>query len=74
MGLSVRPLRRQFARQLRPQVLDQLTHRLGDGFDAFEVENFLVDALDLSRVDDPAIEDARFVTRFLFSHCDLPMV
>ena len=24
----------------------------------FEVENFLVDAFDLSRVDDPAIEDA----------------
>jgi hypothetical protein len=28
-------------------------------WDVFEVEDFLVDALDLSRVDDPAIEDAR---------------
>ena len=40
-------------RQFRPQVLDQLAHRLGDGFDAFEVENFLVDAFDLSRVSAP---------------------
>ena len=29
MGLSVRPLR-QFAHQLRPQILDQLAHRLGE--------------------------------------------
>jgi hypothetical protein len=47
MGLSVWLLR-QFARQLRPQVLDQLAHRLGDGFDVFEVENFLVDARSIS--------------------------
>ena len=51
--------RRELVRQLRPQVLDQLAHRLGDGLDVFEVENFPMDALDLSRVDDPAIEDAR---------------
>jgi hypothetical protein len=30
----------------------------------FEVENFLVDAFDLGRVDDPAIEDARLVDEF----------
>ena len=59
MALSVGRLRRQLARQLRPQVLDQLAHGVGDGFDAFEVENFLVDAFDLSRVDDPAIEGQR---------------
>ena len=29
------------------------------GFDVLEVENFLVDAFDLSRVDDAPIEDAR---------------
>jgi hypothetical protein len=52
-------LRWELVHQLRPQVLNQLAHRLGDCFDVFEVENFLVDALDLSRVDDPAIEDAR---------------
>jgi hypothetical protein len=40
---------------------------VGDGFDAFEIENFLVDALDLSRVDDPAIEDARLVAGFFWS-------
>ena len=50
--------------QFRPQVLDQLAHRLGDGFDVFEVEKFLVDAFDLSRVDDPAIEDALLVAGF----------
>jgi hypothetical protein len=36
------------------------------------VENFLVDAFDLSRVDDPTIEDARLVAAFLLGHCDLP--
>jgi hypothetical protein len=35
----------------RRRVLDQLAHRLGDGFDVFEVENFLVDALDLGRAE-----------------------
>jgi hypothetical protein len=28
-----------------------------------------MDALDLSRVDDPAIEDARLVARFFLGHC-----
>jgi hypothetical protein len=37
----------ELVRQLRPQVFDQLAHRLGDGFDVFEVENFLVDAFNL---------------------------
>ena len=40
-------LRRELVRQLRPQVLDQLAHGLGDGFDALEVENLLVDALEV---------------------------
>jgi hypothetical protein len=30
-----------FVRPLRPQVFDQLAHRLGDGFEVFEVENSL---------------------------------
>src|SRR6478609_3601072 len=37
----------ELVHQLRPRVLNQLAHRLGDGIDVFEVENFLVDALDL---------------------------
>ena len=45
---------------------------VGDGFDAFEIENFLVDALDLSRVDDPAIEDARLVAGFFLVIADGP--
>jgi hypothetical protein len=49
---------RELMRQLRPQIFDQIAHRLGDGFDVLEVENFLVDAFNLSRVDDPAIEGA----------------
>jgi hypothetical protein len=56
-----------FVQQLRPQVFDQLAHRLGDGFDVLEVEDFPVDALDLGRVDDPAIEDARLVAGFSWS-------
>jgi hypothetical protein len=47
-------LRWELVHQLPPQVPNQLAHRLGDGIDVFEVENFLVDALDLSRVDDDA--------------------
>jgi hypothetical protein len=39
-------------------ILDQLPHRLGDGFDAFEIEDFLVDAFDFFRQDDSAIEIA----------------
>ena len=54
-------LRWELVHQLRPQVLDQLAHRLGDGFDVLEVENFPMDALDLSRMNDPAIEDPRLV-------------
>ena len=57
-------LRRQLVRQLGPQILYQLAHRLGDGFDVFEVENLPMDAFDLGRVDGPAIEDARLVARF----------
>ena len=34
---------------------------LGDSFDAFEVEDFPMDVFDLSRVNDPAIEDPRLV-------------
>jgi hypothetical protein len=46
--VSVLDLRWELVHQLRPQVLDQLAHRLGDGFDVFEVENFLVDARSIS--------------------------
>jgi hypothetical protein len=42
-------LRRKLGQKLRPQVLDQLAHRLGDGFDVLEVENFLVDAFNETR-------------------------
>jgi hypothetical protein len=40
--LALRPFRRQFVDQLGPQVLDQLAHRIRDGFDVLELENFLV--------------------------------
>ena len=66
-------LRWELVRQLRPQVFDQLAHRLGDGLDVFEIENLPVDALDLSRVDDPAIEDARLIAGFFLGHFDLPI-
>ena len=36
--------------KLWPQVLDQLAHRIGDGFDALEFEDFLVYPLDSSEV------------------------
>jgi hypothetical protein len=42
------------------------------GFDVLEVENFLVDAFDLSRVDDAPIEDARLVARFFLGHAADP--
>ena len=47
--------------QLRPQVLDQLAHRIGDGFDAPELEDFLVYPLDFVGRYDPAVEDTRLV-------------
>ena len=35
--------------ELRPEILDQLPHRFGNGFDAFELEYFLMDAFDFVR-------------------------
>lgn len=48
-------------RQFRPQVLDQFAHRIGDGFDALELQNFFVYSLDLVGHYDPAVEDARLI-------------
>jgi hypothetical protein len=39
----------------------------------FEVENFLMDALNLSRMDGPAIKDARLVALFLLRHAADPV-
>src|SRR6195256_67647 len=50
-GLSVRRINPNKPRSARASA------RRRDGFDVLEVENFLVDTFDLSRVDDPAIED-----------------
>jgi hypothetical protein len=50
--------------QLGPQILNGLAHRVGDGFDALEVENALMDAFDLVRLNNPAIEDARLIAGF----------
>jgi hypothetical protein len=44
--------------------LQSAKKRPATGHDAFEVENFPIYALDLSRVDDPAIEDALLVAGF----------
>ena len=50
--------------QFGPQILNELAHRVGDGFDALEVENALVDAFDIVRLNNPAIEDARLIAGF----------
>jgi len=50
--------------QLGPQILNELAHRVGDGFDALEVENALMDAFDIVRLNNPAIEDARLIAGF----------
>ena len=42
----------------------KFAHRVGDGFDALEVENALMDAFDLVRLNNPAIEDARLIAGF----------
>jgi hypothetical protein len=48
--------------------LDKLAHRIGDGFDALEFENFLVNALDFVECYDPAVEDAGLIDAALFVH------
>ena len=50
--------------QLGPQILNELAHRVGDGFDPLEVENALMDAFDIVRLNNPAIEDARLIAGF----------
>jgi hypothetical protein len=50
--------------QLGPQILNELAHRVRDGFDALEVENAFMDAFDIVRLNNPAIEDARLIAGF----------
>src|SRR5262249_54591162 len=64
-GSALRLLRRQLVHQLRPQLLNQLAHRFGDGFDAFELDDFLVNAFNLIWHHDPTFKDARFVSAHL---------
>jgi hypothetical protein len=52
--------------QFGPQAFDQLAHPIGDGFDALEFENFLVNALDFVECYDPAVEDAGLIDAALF--------
>jgi hypothetical protein len=43
--------------QFGPQAFDQLAHPIGDGFDALEFENCLVNALDFVGYYDPAVDE-----------------
>ena len=51
---------RQLVHKLWPQVLDQLAHRIGDGFDALEFEDFLVYPLDFVGGYHPPVEVQRW--------------
>jgi hypothetical protein len=53
---------------LRPQVLDQLAHWIGDGFNALELKDVLVYPLDFVGHYDPTVEDAGLIGAALFGH------
>jgi hypothetical protein len=58
---TLRFLWRQLVYKFGPQVFDQLAHRIGDGLDALELEDFLAYPLNFVRHDDPAVEDAELI-------------
>jgi hypothetical protein len=63
-AISREPSSAELVDQSGPQILNELAHRVGDGFDALEVENALMDAFDIVRLNNPAIEDARLIAGF----------
>ena len=70
----MRPLWWQLVRQFWPQVFDQLTHRIGDGFCALELKDFLVYPLDFVGRYDSAVEHARLIDAALFDHSRRPAI